>query len=206
MKRPPNETLQPTSRAQRRSKFAAVARAAASMEVQMIDLRVNFFCALLFTLAAHFTALPTPVYAVNFGYFVRFHGIRYIGDRFQEGRLVTPDDLGPEFGRVTCNIVDLYSSASDSMAPSPESAARMRRCEQQEGGGSSLPLGTPVHRIRDYRSDYRLAAFTGYQWMISTRAKMIELKWVQTFWTLKQRWTLSRLRLTTILHRITRQV
>lgn len=121
---------------------------------------------LFLSIVAHISALSQPVHAVSFGYFVRFHGIRYIGDQFQEGRPVTTDDLGPEFGRVTCNIVDLYWSASGSMGPTPESEAKMGQCEQQEGGASSLSVATPVYRMRDYRSDYRLAAFTGYQWMI----------------------------------------
>lgn len=111
-------------------------------------------------------AVPSSAGGVSFKYFVQFQGIEYAGTRFEEGRQVKPDDLGPEIGRVVCNIVDLYSPASGGMAPSAASAKAMKECAERDGGASMLRVGTPVYTMRGYRPSYRLAANTGHQWMI----------------------------------------
>ena len=109
--------------------------------------------------------IPADAQALQFDLFVRFHGIKYRGDQLTYGRDPTPDDLGPEFGRVTCNIVDLYSPAPNSMAPSQEATQRMNRCAEQEGG-SSMDVGSPFYTLRAYRAEYRLATRVGDRWII----------------------------------------
>jgi hypothetical protein len=111
-------------------------------------------------------AVPRGAQAVSFGYFLRFHGITYSGTRFEEGRLLTPDDLGAEVGRVVCDVVDLYSPASGSMGPSAASTEGMQKCAERDGGASMLRPGTAIYSIRGYRPEYRLAVNTGHQWMI----------------------------------------
>src|SRR5262245_55441456 len=111
-------------------------------------------------------AVPHGAQAMSFGYFVRFHGVNYSGTRYEEGSRITVDDLGPEVGRVTCDVTELYSPGSASMAPSTASEERMQRCAERDGGASMVPPGTAVYSIRGYRPEYRLAANTGGQWMI----------------------------------------
>jgi hypothetical protein len=82
------------------------------------------------------------------------------------GRDATPSDLGPEYGRVTCNIVDLYVFAPKSFEPTAESDEAMKRCLEREGGASSMDIGTPVYTMRGYRPDYRLVARVGDRWII----------------------------------------
>ena len=82
------------------------------------------------------------------------------------GRDPLPTDLGPEFGRVTCDIVKLYTLAPRSFEPTAESDKGMKRCLEQEGGASSIDVGTPVYTMRAYRPEYRLAARVGDRWII----------------------------------------
>src|SRR5689334_6496975 len=107
------------------------------------------------TLAIIIFAVPHGAQAVSFGYFVRLHGITYSGTEFEEGRRVTLDDLGPEVGRVTCDIAELYTARFGSMEPSAASAERMQKCAERDGGASRLSPGTAIYSIRGYRAEYR---------------------------------------------------
>src|SRR5689334_4628853 len=93
--------------------------------------------------------------------FVRFRSIEYTAHRVTYGRDPTPDDLGPEFGRVTCDILGMYLSAAQSTASSEESSERKKRCAEQEGAAAAIPIGTAFYTMRAYRPEYRLVARLG---------------------------------------------
>jgi hypothetical protein len=92
--------------------------------------------------------------ADRFDRFVRFHGIQYRADMYAQGRDPNPDDFGAEFGRVTCDLVDLPHPA----VSNKDSVEKMKRCLEQEGGASSMDVGSPFYTMRGYRPEYRLAA------------------------------------------------
>jgi len=110
--------------------------------------------------------IPTAAQALSVAqiFSVRFHGIQYSGNsRSYDGKYPTANDVGPEFGRVTCDIDDLHSRATQWQAPSKES---IRRCAEQEGGATGVPPNTPFFTLRGYRPDYSLAARIGERWII----------------------------------------
>jgi hypothetical protein len=129
-------------------------------------MRRSFLKSFCSALALSFEFIAFTAHALQFDQRVRFRGIEYTGARFTYGRDPTPDDLGPEFGKVTCDIVDLYSPAPQSMTPSKESEEKMKRCAEQEGGGSAIGVGAPVYTMQGYRPEYRLAVRVGDRWMI----------------------------------------
>src|ERR1041384_1982258 len=115
---------------------------------------------IIILLCVHVTA-----HADRFDRFVRFRGIQYRADMYTYGRDATHDDLGPEFGRVTCDTGDLPHPSPQSTT-SKEAAEKIKRCIEQDGGASALPIGTPVYTMRAYRPEYRLAARVGDRWII----------------------------------------
>jgi hypothetical protein len=117
-------------------------------------------------LALTFASIPVIAHALRFDRFMRFHGIQYRADMYTYGRDPVAGDLGPEYGRVTCDIVAFYSFAPNSFEPTTESDKAMKHCLEQEGGASSMDVGTPVYTMRGYRPEYRLAARVGDRWII----------------------------------------
>jgi hypothetical protein len=115
-------------------------------------------CAYIPVLIVAAIFIPAAAHPMQFNISVRFRGIEYTGDYLTYGRDPTQDDLGPEFGRVTCDIVDLYNRR--------EPAERTKRCLDQEGGASSVRVGTPVYTLHAYRPEYRLAARVGERLLI----------------------------------------
>jgi hypothetical protein len=139
---------------------------------------LNIFFAILVTIIAAIF-IPTATHALSVAslYSVRFHGIQYSGKSITyDGRYPSANDVGPEFGRVTCDSDDLYSRPILGQGPSKESSEAMNRCTEQEGGASGVPSYTPFYTLRGYRPDYCLAGRIGERWIIfyaeNSRAKV----------------------------------
>jgi len=127
----------------------------------------KYHCILLLILAAIFIPAATHALSVSSLYSVQFHGIQYSGKSSSyDGRYPTANDVGPEFGRVTCDSDNLYSLPILSLAPSKESSEATKRCREQEGGASGVPSQTPFYTLPGYRPDYCLAARIGERWII----------------------------------------
>jgi hypothetical protein len=100
-------------------------------------------------------------------YSVRFHGIEYSGNSStSDGTYPTANDVGPEFGRVTCDTTYREFRATRSQAPSKGSSEAIRRCAEQEGGASGVPPHTPFYTLHGYRPNYCLAARMAEGWII----------------------------------------
>jgi hypothetical protein len=113
------------------------------------------------------TAVAAQATSVAHFFSVRFHGIQYSGDSSTyDGRYPTANDIGPEFGRATCDTTYMEFRATRNQAPSQESSAAIKRCLEQEGGASGVPPHTPFYTLRGYRPDYRLAAQISERWII----------------------------------------
>lgn len=74
--------------------------------------------------------------------FVTFDGIDYVRWSDEPGRELTRADLGVEFARVGCSIGEDVRGCSYGM----------------DAAAAFLPAGTPLHAVRGYATEFRLAA------------------------------------------------
>ena len=115
----------------------------------------------LAALALGVVALATPADAQGILDFVTFDGIDYIRWADEPGRALTRADLGTEFATVECSVTD-----------------DRRGCHfGVDAAAAFMPVGTRLHAVRGYRTDFRLAAVSSdriflYQAWRNARAKV----------------------------------
>jgi hypothetical protein len=81
--------------------------------------------------------------AADYLNFVKLNGITYLADGPVVGRILGEGDLGPVHARVRCSL-------REKMDP--------KRRDPLDGDAAYLEAGSPLYRVRGYRSTFRLAA------------------------------------------------